>query len=109
MKWNGALHHVAKFAVPDALNHKQIDADRWGNLPHLDEQHENDTKPDRINAVLQQHGVEQRHRDNDHAQAFDEASKHGVKYEQCKKERKLRKLQVNEKLSDLLTHAGIAD
>ena len=111
IRWNGIvpMHNVAELAGPDALDHKQVDADRRRDLAHLDEQHQDDAEPDRIDAVLQQHRIQQRHRDHDHAEAFDQAAQHGVEHEQRKEELELRQFQIDQKLGDLFADAGIAD
>src|SRR6476620_10501677 len=109
MKRDRAHDDVAEPSGPDALDHEQIDSDRRRYLSHLDEQNEDDAEPDRIDAILQQHGIEQRDGHNDHTEAFDEASEYGVQHEQRGKEFKPRQLHADQKLRDLLADAGIAD
>ncbi len=43
--------HLGELAVPDALDHEQVDADRRRDLAELDEQHEHDPEQQRIDAV----------------------------------------------------------
>src|SRR6202007_899886 len=54
-------------------------------------------------------GIEQRHRDDDHAEAFDEAAEHGVEHEQRDEKFKPRQFQADQELRDLLADAGIGD
>src|SRR5882724_9712130 len=103
MERNGPHHDVTQLAGPDALNDEQIDADRGRDLPHLDEEHQNDAEPDRVDAILQQHGH------HDHAEALDQAAEHGVEHKQRQEELEPGQSKIDQKLGDLLADAGIAD
>jgi len=103
-KWSKKVNETS-----DALDLEQVDADRRRDLSHLDEQHEDHPEPDRIDAILNQHGIEQGYRHHDHAEAFDQASQNRVQHKECAEELQPRQLQADEKPGDLLSHAGIAD
>src|SRR5229473_945166 len=109
MERNGSHHDVTQLAGPDALNDEQIDADRRRNLPHLDEEHQNHAEPDRVDAVLQQHRVQQWYGDHDHAEALDQAAEHGVEHKQRQEELEPGQFEVHQKPGDLLADAGITD
>src|SRR5580704_18121051 len=109
MERNGAEDHFAQFAVPDALYDEQIDSDRRRDLPKLNEEDENDAEQQRVDAVTRQHRKDQRHRNHNHAQAFDEAAEHGVEYEQRQEKSQPREMQANDECRHLLADACEAD
>ena len=84
IRWNGIVPYTTsrQLAVPDALDHEQVDADRRRDLPELDVDHQDHAEQDRIDAVAAEDRIEQRHRDDDHAEAFDQAAEHGEQREQ---------------------------
>src|SRR4051812_42871867 len=106
---NRAEHDVLQLAVPDALDDKQIDADRRRDLPKLDEQHQHDAEHDRVDAVAVQHRKDQRHRDHDHAEAFDQAAEDREQDEERPEEFQTAELQADDELRHLLANAGKAD
>src|SRR5262249_22795121 len=106
---NRAENDLAQLAVPDALDHEQVDADRRRNLPELDEQHEHDAEQDRVDAVVLQHRKNQRHRDYDHTEAFDQTAEHGVEQEQREKELEPAQIEPNDEGRHLFADAGKAD
>src|SRR6266436_2428962 len=109
MERNGPHHDVTQLAGPDALNDEQIDADRGRDLPHFDEEHQNYAEPDRVDAILQQHRIQQRYGHHDHAEALDQAAEHGVEHKQRQEELQPGQFEVDQKLGDLLADAGITD
>src|SRR6516165_11023161 len=109
MERDGAEDDFAELAVPDALNHEQVDADRRRNLPELDEQDEDDAEQDGIDAVILQHRKDQRHRDNDHAEAFDQAAKHRVENEQRQEEFQPAEIKPDDECGYLLAYSRKAD
>src|SRR5262245_28911379 len=109
VKRNGAEDDFAQLAVPNALNDEQIDPDRRRNLTKLDEQDQDDAEQERVDAVTGQHWKDQRYRDHDHAQAFDQTAEHGVKNEQRQEKLQPAQLQPHDKCRHLLSDAGEAD
>src|SRR5580692_7099027 len=109
MERDGAEDHFAQFAVPDALYDEQIDSDRRRDLPKLDEEHKNDAEKQRVDAVARQDRKDQRHRNHDHAQTFDQAAEHGVEYEQRQEKSQPGEMQADDKCRHLLADAGKAD
>ena len=109
MRWNGIVPSTTSLSLPFQMlwmtnRLMPIGGEIW---PDLDEQHQDDAEPDRIDAVLQQHRIEQRHGDHDHAEAFDQAAEHRVEHEQRDEEFQPRQFQLDQKLRDLLADAGI--
>src|SRR6516165_87509 len=109
MERDGAKDHLAQLAVPNALDDEQIDADRRRDLAEFDEEHENDAEQQRIDAVARQHRKEQRHRDHDHAEAFDQAAEHGVEDEQGEKKLQPCQMQADDKGGYPLADARYAE
>src|SRR5258705_9801326 len=109
MERDGAEHDLAQLAVPNALNDEQIDADRRRNLPKLDKQHEDHAEQDWIDAVVRQHRKDQRHRNHDHAEAFDQTAQHGVENEQREEEFEPGEIEADDERRDLLADAGETD
>src|SRR5580658_8201506 len=109
MERNGAEDHFAEFAVPDALYDEKIDSDRRRDLPKLDEEHKNDAEQQWVDAVTRQDWKDQRYRNDNHAQAFDEAAEHGVEYEQRQEKSQPREMQADDKCRHLLADARKAD
>ena len=64
---------------------------------------------ERVNAVARQYREDQRDRNDDHPQAFDQAAEHGVENEESQKEFKPAQLQANDECRYLLADAGEAD
>src|SRR6266566_9433058 len=96
-----AEHDVLQLAVPDALDHEQIDPDRRRDLPKLDEQHQHDAEHDRVDAIAVQHRKDQRHGDHDHAETFDQAAQDRVEDEQCDEEFQAIELQLDDEFGHL--------
>ena len=71
--------------------------------------HEDDAEQDRVDAVAGEHRIEQRHGDDDHAEALDQAAEHREEHEQRQIEFELAKLQADDELGDLLADAREAD
>src|SRR5262249_47851357 len=76
---------------------------------HLDKQYQDHAKPDRVDAILQEHRIEQRYCDDDHAEAFDETAEHRIEHEQRAKKFQPRQLQTHQELRKLLADASIGD
>src|SRR5262245_47878461 len=108
VKRDGADHHLAQFAVPDALDHEQVDADRRGDLAELDEDHQHDAEQDRVDVVALEYGEKQRDRDHDHAEALDQAAQDGEQDQQRDVELELGEMQSDDELGDLFADAAEA-
>src|SRR5215470_17538117 len=106
VEWDRAEHDLAQLAVPDRLDHEQVDADRRRDLAELDEDHEDDAEQDRIDAVARQHGEEERHGDDDHTEALDQAAEDGEQDQQRDVELELREMQPDDERGDLLADAA---
>src|SRR4051812_18102257 len=109
MKRDRAVDHFGKFAIPDALYHEQVDADRRRNLPELDVDHQHHAEQDRIDAVAAENRKQQRHRDHDHAEALDQAAEHGEQAEQHEIKLQSRELHADNEFSEFLADAGKTD
>src|SRR6266568_4821601 len=109
MERDRAEHDVLQLAVPDALDHEQIDADRRRDLSKLDEQHQHDAEHDRVDAIAVQHRKDQRHRDHDHAEAFDQAAEDREQNEERAEEFQPAELQPDDELRHLLADPRKAD
>src|SRR5262245_8339635 len=64
-------HNLGQFAVPNALDHEQIDADRRRNLAKLDIDDKDDAEQNRVDAIAGKHWIDERHGDDNHAEALD--------------------------------------
>src|SRR5215470_4326281 len=106
VEWDRAEHYLAQLAVPDRLDHEQVDADRRRDLAELDEDHQHDAEQDRIDAVARQYGKKQRHRDHDHAEALDQAPEDGEQDQERDVELELREVQADDERGDLLADAA---
>src|SRR5262245_37051983 len=106
MERNRAEHDLAQLAVPDRLDHEQVDADRRRDLAELDEDHQHDAEQDRVDAVALQDRKEQRHGDHDHAEALDQAAEDGEQDEERDVELELGELEADDELGDLLADAA---
>ncbi len=109
MERDCAEDNVAELAVPDALDDEQVDTDRRRDLSELDEEHEHDPEQDRIDAVVLQHREDQRHGDDDHAEALDQAAQDRVEHEQREEEFEPAQVEADDEARDLLADAGEAD
>ena len=81
MKRNRAEDHFAQLTIPDALDDEQVDADRWRNLAEFHVDHQDDAEQDWIDVVARQDREQQRHGDDDHAEAFDQATQDREQHE----------------------------
>src|SRR5215510_3482580 len=71
VKRDRSQHNLGQLAVPNALDHEQIDADRRRNLAKLDIDDKDDAEQNRVDAIAGKHGIDKRHGDDDHAEALD--------------------------------------
>src|SRR5262249_31281497 len=108
MERDRADDDLAQFAVPDALDHEQIDPDRRRDLPELDEDDEHHAEQDRIDIIAAEHGKQQRHGDDDHPEALDQAAENGEKHQQRDVELELAEMQPDDELGHLLADAAEA-
>src|SRR5262245_1208900 len=106
MEWDCSQHNLGQLAIPDALDDEQIDADRRRNLTELDVDHQDNAEQDRVDAVAGKHRIDEGHGDDDHAEALDQAAKHGEQGEQRQIELELAQVQADDEGGDLLTKTG---
>src|SRR5262245_58961252 len=106
MEGDRPQHDLAQLAVPDALDHEQVDADRRRDLPELDEDDEDDAEQDGIDAVARKHRVEQRYGNDDHPEALDQAAQHREERKQRQEELEPAQFEVDDEFGDLLTESA---
>src|SRR3954453_22647522 len=95
MKRHCSDHHVLELPTPEALNNEQVDADWRSYLAHLNEYHQNYSKPDRVNAIVRQHRKDKRNRNDDHSETLDERSERRIQNKENGKELHFRQLQAD--------------
>src|SRR4051794_34934952 len=105
--WHAAAHDVAERPLRDTLYDEQVDAEGWRDLPQLEQQHQNDTEPHRIEAIGDDGPKQQWNGEHDHTNTVDQATENAVHHDQRKQERVLVETETDEPLRELRPDAGI--
>ena len=84
IRWNGIVPYTTSLSLPSQMlwitNRLMPIGGEICPSSMIDHQH--DAEQDRIDAVAAEDRKQQRHRDDDHAEAFDQAAEHGEQHEQ---------------------------
>ena len=91
-----------------SLQHEEVKAHRRRNLRHLNDQHDKNTEPDKINLHRFNGRQQDAHRQHDHGNAIEETPQQDEKHRQRKNQRKWRKIQANDPLRHMSGQADVA-
>mmetsp|Transcript_13167 Transcript_13167/g.17341 ORF Transcript_13167/g.17341 Transcript_13167/m.17341 type:complete len:222 (+) Transcript_13167:1115-1780(+) len=107
-EWQRRAGNSQDIATGQRLQHKEIEANWWGNLRHLNHDHQENTEPERINPRLKNHGHDDRRREHHDGNPVKKTTKHDKEDRQCSQKREGREVERADPFRQQAGNAGKA-